>query len=75
MSFDPSASFQPSQYHAQQYNTMWQNQPPFSKWSQQPFPSSPWPNQTSQPNWPNFPYSTPYWQNNAYPTQWSPPTL
>lgn len=54
---------------------MWQNQPPFSNWSQQPFPSSsPWPNQTSQPSWPNFPYTPPYWQNNIYPTQWSPHT-
>jgi len=72
---DPASSFQPPQYHAQQYNTMWQNQPPFQNWTQQPFPSSsPWPNQTSQSNWPNFPYAPPYWKNNAYPTQWSPPT-
>lgn len=68
---DPTSSFQPPQYHAQQYNTMWQNQPPFSNWSQQPFPSSsPWPNQAIQPTWPNFPYAhhigkTMYTQHNG----------
>eukprot|EP00253_Pinus_taeda_P022188 PITA_22188 len=72
---DPASSFQPPQYHAQQYNTMWQNQPPFPNRSQQSFPSSsPWLNQPSQPNWPNFPYTPPYWQNNVYPAQWTPPT-
>lgn len=75
MFLNPSSSSQPLQYHAQQYNTMWKNQPPFSNWSQKPFPSSsPWSNQASQSNWPNFPYTPPYWQNNAYPMQWFPPT-
>ena len=74
MPIDPSSSFQPPQYNAQQYNGMWQNQPPFPSWSQQPFPISSWPNQTNQTNWPNFPYCPPFWQNNAYSTQSSPST-
>lgn len=45
---DPASYFQLPQYHAQQYNAMWKNQPPFSNWPQQPFPSSSqWPNQKS----------------------------
>ena len=73
---DPTSSFQPPQYNAQQYN-MWQNQPrpPFPNWSPQSFPSStPWSNQASQSSWPNFPYAPPYWQSNPYPAQWTPPT-
>jgi len=72
---DSTSSFQSSQYHAQQYNTVLQNQPPFPNWTQQPFPSSsPWLNETRQSNWPNFPYDPTYWQKNAYRTPWSPPT-
>jgi len=73
---DPTSSFQPPQYNAQQYN-MWQSQPqpPFPNWSPQSFPSSnPWLNQASQSGWPNFPYTPPYWQSSPYPPQWTPPT-
>eukprot|EP00253_Pinus_taeda_P031302 PITA_31302 len=71
---DPSSSFQPPHFNAQQQN-MWQNQSqhPFSNWSPQMFPTpNPWMNQSG---WPNFPYPRPYWQNNAYPPQWIPSTL
>lgn len=59
---DPSSSFQPPQCSAQQYpRTMWQNQPSFSNWSQQPFPMLPWPNQLNQnKNWPNSSYFPPF---------------
>ena len=73
MFLDPTSSFQPPQYNAQQHN-MWQNQsqPPFSNWSPQTFLSpNPWMNQFG---WPNFPYPPPYWQNNPYPPQWTPST-
>jgi len=70
---DPTSSFQPAKYNAQQHN-MWQNQsqPPFSNWSPHTFPTlNPWMNQFG---WPNFPYPPPYWQNNPYPPQWTPST-
>ena len=59
---DPSSFFQNPQYNSQQYlGAMWQNKPPFSNWSQQPFHMPPWPNQSNQNNnWPNSSYFPPF---------------
>ena len=75
MPTDPFSSFQPPQYNAQQYSGMWQNQPPFPNWSQQPFPTTSWPNQKNKTNCPSFPFCPSFWKNNNYPKQWSPFTL